>query len=226
MERARGRDCVWLLGALVTLFVLQPYLSALSDLDIPLIRRIDSRMVGVIAYSSVLLVGLRAVSVQRRHLWVGVGLAVPALLLNWATVALPAPPSGIRQLAVLITAGFLAYVGGRLLIYVVSTEQVSRDQLAGAISIYLILGHTWSLVYALIEFRNPGSFNGLGSPDRVGSDLMYFSFVTLTTLGFGDITPKTLEARVFAALEAVFGVIYVATLVSRLVSLYSRRRSI
>ena len=69
MERARGRDCVWLLGALVTLFVLQPYLSVLSSLDVPLIRRIDSRMVGVIAYSAVLLVGLRAVSVQRKHLW-------------------------------------------------------------------------------------------------------------------------------------------------------------
>ena len=52
---------------------------------------------------------------------------------------------------------------------------------------------------------------------------MYYSFVTLTTLGYGDITPQTLEARVFSALEAVIGVIYIATLVSRLVSLYTPR---
>jgi len=225
MERSGGRDCVWLLGALVILFVLQPYLSVLSDLNIPIIRRIDSRMLGAITFSVILLVGLRSVSALSKHLWIGVGLVVPAFLLNWATVAFPESTPGLSQWAVLVTAGFLAYVGGRLLIYVVSTEQVSRDQLAGAISIYLILGHTWSLVYVLIELRSPGSFSGLGSPERVASDLMYFSFVTLTTLGFGDITPRTLEARVFAALEAVFGVIYVATLVSRLVSLYSNRRS-
>jgi hypothetical protein len=222
MNRGRSYDCVWLLGSLIGVFVLQPYLGVFSSLPIPVLSRIDSRVLGVIAFSAVLLLGVKAVSDRRGQIWTAIGVATPAFIANWLSIAVPTAPQLLHTASNLLMIGFLGYVGVSLLRYVVSTSEVSKDQLAGAVSIYFILGIAWSLVYSLIELKTPGSFNGLGSPDMVGSDLMYYSFVTLTTLGYGEITPATLEARVFAALEAVFGVIYIATLVSRLVSLYRR----
>ena len=223
LQRGRSYNCVWLLGSLIGIFVLQPYLGVFSSLPIPVINRIDSRILSVIAFSVVLLLGVKAVSDRRGQIWTAVGVATPAFLASWLSITIPSAPDLLHSVSNFLMIGFLGYVGVSLLRYVVSTGEVSQDQLAGAVSIYFILGIAWSLVYSLIELNTPGSFNGLGSPDKVGSDLMYYSFVTLTTLGYGEITPRTLEARVFAALEAIFGVLYIATLVSRLVSLYRQR---
>ena len=75
----------------------------------------------------------------------------------------------------------------------------------------------------MLEALRPGSFAGLAQPGAVegmGSELIYYSFVTLTTLGYGEITPVSITARNLAAMEAVTGVLYLATLVARLVGLY------
>ena len=98
---------------------------------------------------------------------------------------------------------------------------MTPDVLYGAISVYLMIGLTWSVAYLLLENLYPGSFyiDAAHNPDGYLnlSDLLYYSYVTLTTLGYGDITLVTSQARSLAFLEAVCGVLYVAVLVARLV---------
>jgi hypothetical protein len=95
----------------------------------------------------------------------------------------------------------------------------------GGIAAYLLLGMTWAYVYGLIEFAAPGSLRlpgpgavRLNSP-HFRADVVYFSFVTLTTLGYGDIVPVGAFLRSMAVLEALMGQLYIATLIGRLVSL-------
>ena len=103
-------------------------------------------------------------------------------------------------------------------------SKITADTLYGVVCVYLLSGLTWSSLYTLIEVAQPGSFyvSSAQNMDQVinWSDLLFFSFATLTTLGYGDITPVTSVARSLALLEAVFGVLYNAILIARLVGLY------
>jgi len=131
----------------------------------------------------------------------------PLLALQWA----------------LVTIAFgLSVIG--LFSYLESARTVTRDHLYTAASIYLLLGMTWFALYSAIENVYPGSFlqTTTGSTNRP-TDLLYFSLVTLTTLGYGDILPGSGEVRILAALEAGAGVLYVAITVALLVSGYKQR---
>ena len=96
----------------------------------------------------------------------------------------------------------------------------------GAITLYLLFGVLWAIAYAVIESLVPGSFAGLSEPLSQGwsSDWIYFSFVTMTTLDYGDIVPLTATARTLAYMQAVFGQFYLAILVAGLVGAYIARR--
>ncbi len=102
-----------------------------------------------------------------------------------------------------------------------SAEKVTADTLFGAVSIYLLMGITWAVTFRFLEFLEPNSFQGLVDAEGARwSQFLYLSLTTLTTLGYGDITPLSDPARVWANLEAITGVLYVAILVARLVSIY------
>jgi len=103
--------------------------------------------------------------------------------------------------------------------------QISADKICGAICVYLLIGFAWAFGYGILELVNPGSFFGLAEIDannHVGRimQLRYFSFATLTTLGFGDILPRSPVARTLTTLEAVTGQIYLTVLIARLVGLH------
>jgi voltage-gated potassium channel Kch len=114
---------------------------------------------------------------------------------------------------------------GLFLIEVYRPGPITRFRVGGAVAAYLLLGLTWAYVYALVEFQAPGSlrFPDSAAPDqnlpRLRADVAYFSFTTLTTLGYGDILPVSPFARSMAVLEALVGQLFVATLIARLVSL-------
>jgi len=93
------------------------------------------------------------------------------------------------------------------------------NRMAGAVCVYLLLGLSWAFVYGFIFLAAPGSFEGIPpeSPEGQFLTLVYYSFVTLTTMGYGDITPVSHLARALAYLEAVTGVMYVAVLVASLI---------
>lgn len=123
------------------------------------------------------------------------------------------------------TLVFLVLVTGGVLARLVRPGRVSVHHVQGAIAAYLMLGLIWAFAYSLVELRQPGSFHlperaaaeGEESADAMG-DLVYFSFVTLTTLGYGDVTPRSDSARNLAILEALIGQLFLVTLIARLVS--------
>ena len=92
--------------------------------------------------------------------------------------------------------------------------------------IYLLLGVIWALVYVFINQVMPGSFSGriTGTVFNQLQDFLYYSFVTLTTLGYGDIVPVRAGARALATFEAIVGQFYIAILVAGLVAAYITRR--
>lgn len=106
--------------------------------------------------------------------------------------------------------------------HVVSGTAITRNRLLGSVCVYLLMGVAWAIAYTIVEMVSPGSFRGF--EPRMGqgwdSNWLYFSFVTMSTLGYGDISPVTPIARMLAYLQAVFGLFYIAILVAGLVGAY------
>jgi hypothetical protein len=122
---------------------------------------------------------------------------------------------------------FLALVVGAILTHVFRSTHITRETITGAICAYLLIGSMWAHVFSIVENVSPGSFadnsietNAASGPEPMRDQtdrFTYFSFVTLTTLGYGDMTPLTRPARNLTALEAIFGQLYLAVLIARLV---------
>ena len=125
--------------------------------------------------------------------------------------------------------GFAVFV---ILGNVLKQKLVTSDEVLGAVAGYLLAGASWANIYALTEVLLPGSFSmsqqfAAELPDWHGRAAVfnYFSMVTLTTMGYGDITPTRPPATVFVTLEAIFGQFYIAVLVAQLVGLRLARGS-
>jgi hypothetical protein len=209
-QKLKGRSELLLL-VLVALLILYPHLE----------RTGAGRQFLVGTLSAVLIAAVFAVSDRRSTLIWGLLISIPTLvavlLYQGASHTVGTPVvSGLQFV-------FFVFTAGQLLRYVVSAGPVDLSKPSAAISVYLLLGLAWAAVYVLQEAVHPGSFSlsSGGTPDW--SDLMYYSYVTLTTLGYGDITPASTYARSSAVLEAITGVLYMAILVARLVSLYGQR---
>ena len=178
-------------------------------------------------FSLVLLAGIVAVADRKRVLVIAIVLAIPAIAGRWINHFRPdlAPP------AVFLTAGLvlIAFVVANLLRFVLRAPSVNVEVLCASISAYLMLGLMWTMAYWLVDQLTPGgafSFNtNTGTRSMNGFTGFYFSFITLSTVGYGDITPVSRIARWLAAMEAMTGLLYVAVLIARLVSLYSTPKS-
>jgi hypothetical protein len=129
----------------------------------------------------------------------------------------------VPALAVQVSALLLfAYTTVFVLRSVLRSDRVTGDTLCGAIAVYLMMGLTWSFAHLLVQHLLPGSYlvvaGGMHMADR--KELLYFSYVTLATLGYGDVIPVTDGARSLAVLEALGGTVYMAILVARLIGLH------
>ncbi len=124
---------------------------------------------------------------------------------------------------------FYAFMTVTVFLEVIRIRKVTADTLTGAVCVYLLLGMTFGSLYDLVETLRPGSFQinvETEGPAQVRwRTLIFFSFMTLTTTGLGDITPTTAEAQSLTAIEGVMGVLYVAVLVAKVVGIYARRSS-
>jgi hypothetical protein len=176
------------------------------------------------------LVFLAAVPVVFQPRWSrfwGILLGTPTLVLHWMGHAVPAaaqPPMtvGLNACAAL----FLAFTTAVILRGVVQEKRISLDGLCGALSGYLLVAVLFSHLYCIVESVAPGSFQGgaalAGPALNLGAlrfRLTYFSLVTLTTLGYGDITPASDVARSLVVVEAVLGQFYIAVLIGELVGM-------
>jgi len=179
-----------------------------------------------ILYTIVMVVGAYAVSQNRRVFFTGVALAVPAVATEWISNFIVTTPLVVANM---FFAGlFILYVSGVVLHEVMDEDRVTVDTIAGGIAVYLLIGVGWVLAYAAIEYLHPGAFQLQGKalyqlhPEvQVRyTEFLYFSFVTMTTLGYGDMIPAIPQARALAAAQAVIGQLYIAVFVARLVGLH------
>ena len=112
-----------------------------------------------------------------------------------------------------------------LVIFIIESETVTVEVLYAAVAIYFLLAATFSIIYGAMETISPGSFISASGADMTWQRLAYFSFVTITTLGYGDIVPIAPAAQSVSAFEASIGTLYIAILIGRFVSLFQQRQT-
>ena len=137
-------------------------------------------------------------------------------------VDLTSQPSNLKlALATnVIYAGFFLLAIVLMIEKIFSDRQVTLDTIVGGISVFLLIGDLWFLFFETIHLLNPAAFTS--SAETINSfDLLYFSFTTLTTVGYGDIAPVSPLAKVLTNLEGICGVMYPAVLIGRLVGIYN-----
>jgi len=213
----RRFSTVQLLIALALFFTCAPFVEEIKG----------GELIVSILFSLVLLAGVLAVAERKRVLVIALVLAVPAVGGRWINHfrADLVPP------AVFLVAGLvlIIFVVGHLLRFILRAPSVTTEVLCASISAYLMLGLMWTMAYWLVDQLTPGgafSFNtNSGTRSMNGFNGFYFSFITLSTVGYGDITPVSKIARWLAAMEAMTGLLYVAVLIARLVALYSTPKS-
>jgi len=181
--------------------------------------------------SCIVLTGIHAASPNRRSVAVGLGLAFATLASHrYVTVF---HDEFVHGLHYILTLSILVYAILAILSAVVRDSVVTIETIKGAVSVYLLIGLAWVYVFALIDMLFHGSFKIPLSPEGVAEGhllirrqlprLLYLSFCTLTTLGYGDIVPLRSPAQTACYLEAVVGQIYLTVLVARLVGMHITR---
>jgi hypothetical protein len=176
---------------------------------------------------AILVAAARAATQTRRaFLLVVVFLALPSIGLQAAYLITNSATIG--DLFFLTYALFYLFTIAHVLRYVLAVGEVTTDKIHGAIAAYILIGLLWASIYVFLDTVHPGSFASGATGEaikRLGpEDLLYFSFVTLTTTGYGDIAPATAHARSLAILEQLAGTFYIAILIARLTGLYQGRR--
>jgi hypothetical protein len=158
-----------------------------------------------------------AVSQKRNHLIIAVLLISPLLVSTWTGYFFESPAlSLVGTFSGILFFGFMVVI---ILSFVLQQVKVTLNVIYAAMVVYLSLAMMWGMIFILMEILQPGSL----TMSHVGEGtfhFFYYSFVTITTLGYGDITPTTDIARSLALLEAVIGQIYLVVLVARLVGIH------
>ncbi len=210
--------CNRLLVLLLGLLAMQPFVSG----------TLGSVIIGV-TFLSVIGQAAAALADSDRHritvLTLG-GLSTLALIVH---IVRPLGSTEEYAFVPALLALFVAYVGWTMLGFVVRGNADTRTRLSAALCVYLLAGLAWSMIYVMVFLIDPASFTGAPIQELVAnradpaytSDAFpvftYFSYVTLTTLGYGDITPVSPHARTLVILEAIGGVLYVGVMVASLV---------
>jgi hypothetical protein len=119
---------------------------------------------------------------------------------------------------------FCAYTTWLMMAGVIRSPRITGDVLAGALASFIMAGLAFAVVYGVIEAHMPGAFQPAGTRRASLPDLAYFSFVTLLTIGFGDVTPVAPVARAVVLFEGLFGVVFTTIVMASLVAGYLRHR--
>jgi len=174
----------------------------------------------------VLVAGARSLMGFKRIFRIGVTLAV-----SWVTlevVYLFSKSEALVVIVLLVALVFVVLVGFIAMRDVLYGGEADQNRLMGAMCVYLLIGLAWAYVFTLIHVFSPTSFEGIAGPTTEAHakaiQFLYYSFVTLTTLGYGEITPASPVAQTLAYMEAVSGQFYLTILVAALVGMLLSRR--
>ena len=194
---------------LVSLLMVSPYLQrtfVFAVVDLILLLTLASAVI--------------ASADRRGHAVVGVSLGVLVLITSWLRKF-----SGFEEVTAaysILGLLFFSYVTAMVLRDVFRSRRVvSTDTICGALAAYLLLGLIWAFAYALLESLLPGSFEGLREEGYANGYQRFlgYSFVTLTTLGYGNVVPVNARSEALASGEAIIGQVYLTVLIARLVAL-------
>ncbi len=155
----------------------------------------------------------------------GLCIGIPALIGRFASIVSDNEVLVTTDLVLWLT--LTAFVTFTQILALVREKNITADTISLSVSVYLLIGLTWTFIYGLVcEFQpnaiNFGSTNAIAAaqgPQHIFPVLGYFSLATLTTTGFGDIVPVTLQARFIAVFESITGQFYLAIMVARLVGM-------
>jgi hypothetical protein len=213
LDKAQSRPDLLLLLSLVSIILVYPLL------DHGELRRL---LLGILMFVPIILASVRLSQIKG---WVWPSVLLMTSVLVTAVISTVSPqPLWLAIKWGLMTAFFGLTVIG-LFSFLKNARTVSEAHLYTAVSIYLLLGLQWFALYSAIEAVYPGAILHSSARADRQSELLYFSLVTLSTIGYGDVVPVYGEVRMLAALEGVAGVLYVAITVAILVSAYKQQNA-
>ena len=176
---------------------------------------------GLITAATVLMliIGVFSIRSERRWFRTGVGFAATIVLISIVENILEYV--GLGYIHLLVMLGFFSLTAWLAIQQVLSADTLYRNRITGAICFYLLLGMIWAMIYLLLMRAEPDSFAGIATTDWQDNFLrmIYFSYITLTTLGYGDISAALPVSRFFIYLEAIAGQFYLAILVASLIGM-------
>ena len=202
-------SAIELLVVLLLLIITAPLVQ-----DLPAGDLMEVALLTLVMVSAVLAIGGR-----RRTFIVALLLVIPAIVGKWANHL---SPSLVSPFVYLVPATlFFLFVVAQLINFILRSPRVDANVLCAGLSGYLLLGLLWTPLYVAAWRWNSAAFIMPAGATMDGFSAFYFSFITLSTVGYGDIAPVSKAARMLAVTEAVAGLFYVAVLISRLVAIYS-----
>ena len=208
-----------LLIMLLLLLLMGPVLS-LAFLKLHILTR---QVIWTLTFSAVLLFGYFAVSHQPKTTRIALSLCTLAIFAQIIKIFYPSTPLLIAHH--LLGIIFMLFNIGIIFHLMFTSRAITLNIISASLCVYLLLAVVWSQGYSLLEIIEPGSFSFQVDTNQefiLGNSVapLYFSLVTMTTLGYGDIVPVSQAARMMAVVEAFVGQLYIAVLVARLVGLH------
>jgi hypothetical protein len=187
----------------------------------PVATRAESAYGVEALFNLVLVVGAYSAASRGGRLWSFVAITALTMATRWS--ALLWVGFGLELASAVTTVVWIA-----LAILIVGRElfrqrKVATNMILGAIVVYLLMAVAFAYLYEILELFQPGSFSGIpdgANPQQLGDALIYFSLASLTTMGYGDIVPVSSLARPVAVIEGVFGTLYIAVMIAKLVGLH------
>ena len=171
------------------------------------------------ASTIVIILGIYAAGNNKRNIIILIILGLPWFLSEWIFTR--------SSETIFVSILFFFFVIGTMIDHILHTDDVTADTLYEAVCVFLMLGLLWASFYNYLEYISPGIIFVENNIDLVknltANKIIYFSYTTLTTLGYGDITPVTPIGRIVSVLEAIFGQLFLAFLVARLVAIYTAK---
>jgi hypothetical protein len=211
----RGVYFYLLLTLLFTLFIL------------PLTgERISTSILLNLVFSLIMLLGIYSLGRNRKVFWVGLLLMIPALISRWITYFMESQLAyGIAELSASV---FLFFTFLMIIVHILQEKSISLDTIYGGIVAYLFIALCFSSLYNGIYIFNNDAFLFNGALETIGKsidtqtfgDFTYYSLITLSTVGYGEITPYSTYARFSSALQGILGQLYLTIFLARLVGMH------
>ena len=202
-----------LLAAILGMIIGSPFLDDLFHYEV----------IPDIFITIIFVLGIYAISQKKIHIYISLGLVVPMFVSVWSSHLYKIPELSVW--GHFFGVFYIGFVISLLIKFIFDEIEVTKEVIFAAVVVYLLLAMMWSNTYLILEYFNPGSFSIPESPTQDPFKFLYFSFVTITTLGYGDVAPLTHKASSLVILEAVVGQIYLVVIVAWLVGMYVSQRS-